>query len=120
MTRLTPSTLGLATVGLATLGVLGVVFAGTAAFAQRGEPGTGPVVQACQQDIATFCEGREHVSADGQRGGVRACLTQNRAKVSKACATALDSTGPGRGRGQGMGMGMGGGMGGGMGRMRAQ
>ena len=113
MTRLTSSKLG-----LATLGVLGVVFAGSTAFAQRGEPGTGPVVQACQEDIATFCEGREHVTADGQRGGVRACLTQNRAKVSKACGVALDSTGPGRGRGQGMGMGMG--MGGGMGRMRAQ
>jgi hypothetical protein len=63
------------------------------AMAQRHEPGTGPVAEACQKDIETLCLGKEH----GQ-GAVRACLEDNKAKVSAACASALDSTGPGRRR----------------------
>lgn len=89
---------------LAAASILSISFS-TSASAQPGpmrEPGTGPVVEACQADIAALCEGREHVSAAGQRGGVRMCLEANKAKVSEACRKALDSTGPGsRGRGAG-------------------
>ena len=64
---------------------------GTPAFAQRPEPGTGPVAAACQQDIEKLCSGKEHGA-----GAVRDCLESNRAKVSAACAAALNSTGGGR------------------------
>ena len=64
---------------------------GTSAFAQRPEPGTGPVAAACQQDIEKLCSGKEHGA-----GAVRDCLESNKAKVSAACATALNSTGGGR------------------------
>lgn len=62
-------------------------------LAQRPAPGIGPVAAACQQDIGKLCTGKEH----GQ-GGVRACLESNKAKVSAACANALDTAGPGRRR----------------------
>lgn len=65
----------------------------TPALAQRPDPGTGPVASACQQDIEKLCADAEH-----GRGAVRACLEQNKAKVSAACANALDTTGPGRRR----------------------
>lgn len=65
----------------------------TSAGAQRYEPGTGPVAEACQQDIEKLCADKEH----GQ-GAIRSCLENNKAKVSTACAAALDSTGPGRKR----------------------
>ena len=64
---------------------------GTSAFAQRPEPGTGPVAAACHQDIEKLCSGKEHGA-----GAVRDCLESNRAKVSAACAAALNSTGGGR------------------------
>lgn len=63
------------------------------ALAQRPEPGAGPVAAACQQDIEKLCSGKEHGA-----GAIRACLETNKAKVSAACATALDTTGPGRRR----------------------
>ncbi len=63
------------------------------AFAQRPEPGTGPVAAACQQDIEKLCPNTTH-----GRGEARACLEQNKSRVSAACATALESTGPGRRR----------------------
>ncbi|MGE0022202.1 MAG: cysteine rich repeat-containing protein [Hyphomicrobium sp.] len=69
--------------------VLGSVFA-TGAYAQQG-----PVATACKDDIPKFCAGKEH----GQ-GEIRACLEANKDKVSAACITALDSTGPGTGMGR--------------------
>lgn len=63
------------------------------AFAQRPEPGTGPVAAACQQDIEKLCAGATH----GQ-GEARSCLERNKSKVSAACATALEATGGGRRR----------------------
>jgi hypothetical protein len=55
----------------------------------------GPVATACKDDITKLCAGKEH----GQ-GDVRACLESNKDKVSAACKTALDTTGPGKGQGQ--------------------
>ncbi|MEQ1715359.1 MAG: cysteine rich repeat-containing protein [Hyphomicrobium sp.] len=55
----------------------------------------GPVATACKDDISKHCAGKEH----GQ-GEVRACLEANKDKVSAACKTALDTTGPGKGMGQ--------------------
>ncbi len=63
----------------------------TAAMSQQG-----PVATACKDDLKKFCAGKEH----GQ-GEVRACLESNRDKVSAACKTALDNTGPGKGMGAG-------------------
>lgn len=54
-------------------------------------PGTGPVAQHCQDDIEKLCEGLEH----GGRA-IRTCLEKNKSKLSSACKSALDSTGPGR------------------------
>jgi Cysteine rich repeat len=65
----------------------------TGAVAQGA--GQGPVGQNCTEDIAKFCAGKEHGG-----GEVRACLEANKDKVSDACKTALDTTGPGRGRQQ--------------------
>ena len=74
--------------------ILGIAMI-TASFAvvapALAQMGNGPVATACQQDIEKFCAGKEH----GQ-GAVRACLESNKANVSTACASALDSTGPGR------------------------
>jgi hypothetical protein len=53
------------------------------------------VATACKDDIPKLCAGKEH----GQ-GDVRACLESNKDKVSAACKTALDTTGPGKGQGQ--------------------
>ena len=55
----------------------------------------GPVETACKDDIPKLCAGKEH----GQ-GDVRACLESNKDKVSAACKTALDTTGPGKGQDQ--------------------
>ncbi len=70
-------------------------FATAPAFAQRMESGTGPVAASCQQDIEKLCADAVH-----GRGAVRACLERNKAKVSAACAHALETTGPGRGPGR--------------------
>ena len=87
------------------LGVIAATIAFAGAALAQGQ-GQGPVAAACGDDIAKFCAGKEHGG-----GVVRGCLEANKDKVSEACKTALNSTGPGRGRGRGMG-GMGGGMGG--------
>lgn len=58
----------------------------------------GPVAAACGDEIAKYCSDKQHV-----RGEVRACLEANKDKVSAACKTALDTTGPGKGQGQGQG-----------------
>jgi hypothetical protein len=74
-----------------------LVLAATAASAQqpgRG-PGQGPVAQQCVEDIAKYCSDKEHANR-----AVRTCLEANKAKVSAACKTALDTTGGGRGRRQ--------------------
>jgi hypothetical protein len=55
----------------------------------------GPVATACKDDIPKLCAGKEHGQAE-----VRACLEANKDKVSAACKTALDTTGPGKGQGQ--------------------
>ena len=82
----------------------------TPAFAQgmgigtgMGQPGAGPVVRSCQAEIARYCEGVQHITPQGPRGGVRTCLMNNRAKLSPACRAALTSTGPGSRRGMGRG-----------------
>ena len=70
-----------------------------------GQAGAGPVVRSCQAEIARDCEGVQHITPQGARGGVRTCLINNRAKLSPACRAALTSTGPGSRRGMGRGMG---------------
>lgn len=69
--------------------------AATLALANMAAAQGGPVATACKDDIPKFCAGKEH----GQ-GEVRACLEANKDKVSAACKTALDTTGPGKGQGQ--------------------
>ncbi len=61
--------------------------------AGRG-PGQGPVITQCKDDIAKYCAGKAH------DGSARACLEANKANVSAACKTALDTTGGGKGRKQ--------------------
>jgi hypothetical protein len=68
----------------------------TVALATTAMSQQGPVATACKDDITKFCAGKEH----GQ-GEVRACLESNKDKVSAACKTALDNTGPGKGMGAG-------------------
>ena len=63
---------------------------------------TGPVMEACNDDIANYCADKVHGN-----GEIRDCLEENRDKVSDACKTALDTTGGGRGRGLGQGRGQG-------------
>lgn len=70
-----------------------------------GRPGAGPVVRSCQAEIGRYCEGVQHITPQGARGGVRTCLMNNRPKLSPACRAALTSTGPGSRRGMGRGMG---------------
>jgi len=60
-----------------------------AAFTAAAWAQEGPVATACKDDIPKFCAGNEH----GQ-GAVRACLEANKEKVSAACRTALETTGP--------------------------
>lgn len=57
--------------------------------------GTGPVAAACSAEIGKLCAGKEHGG-----GAVRRCLEENRDKLSAACKSALDTTGPGRGAGR--------------------
>jgi hypothetical protein len=54
---------------------------------------TGPVADACKDDIAKYCAGKSHGG-----GEVRKCLEDNKDKVSAACKTALQTTGGGQGR----------------------
>jgi hypothetical protein len=55
----------------------------------------GPVATACSADIVKFCADKKH-----EQGEVRACLELNKDKVSSACQSALDTTGPGKGKGK--------------------
>ena len=75
--------------GLTTFAAAALTLSLTAGALAQG-PGQGPVASACVDDIAKFCADKEH----GQ-GKVRACLEANKDKVSEACKTALDTTGPG-------------------------
>jgi hypothetical protein len=68
-----------------------------AAFAVAASAGaaaaqTGPVAEACKEDIAKFCADKKH---DGE---VRACLEAVKDKVSPACKAALETTGGGMGK----------------------
>ncbi|HWE19682.1 MAG TPA: hypothetical protein VG758_21285 [Hyphomicrobiaceae bacterium] len=74
---------------LSRLSFLAIASAGLAAAASAQ---TGPVATTCKDDIAKYCAGKTH---DGE---VRACLTAAKGKVSAACRTALDTTGPGKGK----------------------
>ena len=56
----------------------------------------GPVATACRDDLAKYCAGKNHVTREA-----RTCLEDNKAKVSDACKTALNTTGGGRGPGMG-------------------
>ena len=55
--------------------------------------GTGPVATACKKEIVRFCAKAGHGAAQ-----TRTCLQGHRKQLSKACRTALDSTGGGKGR----------------------
>jgi len=59
----------------------------------------GPVATACKEDIPKFCSGKSH------NGSIRACLEENKDKVSAGCKAALESTGPGKGMGKRKGQG---------------
>lgn len=72
-------------------GTLALAVSLLAAPALAQGTGTGPVARACEADIKTYCAGLEH----GQ-GEVRACLEENKDKVSDACKEALETTGHGR------------------------
>lgn len=74
-----------------------LILAAGSALAQQG---TGPVASACADDIAKYCAGKSHENREA-----RTCLEANKAKVSAACKSALDSTGGGQGKGQGKGRG---------------
>ena len=67
----------------------------SAAIAQQGA-GTGPVATACESDIAKHCAGKSHAGRE-----IRTCLEANKAKVTAACKTALETTGGGQGKGPG-------------------
>ncbi len=60
------------------------------------QQGSGPVSTACASDMTKFCAGKSHENRE-----MRTCLEANKAKVSAACKTALDTTGPGKGQGKG-------------------
>lgn len=59
---------------------------------------TGPVAEACNEDMAKYCADKSHGS-----GEMRACLDENIDKVTEACKTALETTGGGQGQGLGRG-----------------
>ena len=80
-------------ISIFTAAALAIGLVAAPAYAQRPEPGTGPVAAACQQDIEKLCANTTH-----ERGAARDCLEKNKAKVSAACAQALNTTGGGRRR----------------------
>ncbi len=71
----------------ATVLAVAVTVAGSAVQAQQG-----PVASACSDEIKTYCAGKQHA-----RREIRMCLEANKDKVSAACKTALETTGPGKG-----------------------
>lgn len=62
-----------------------VVILSAPAFAQGG-----PVMTQCAVEITQYCADKEHGA-----GAVRACLEENRTKLSSSCEQALDTTGGG-------------------------
>lgn len=50
----------------------------------------GPVMTQCAAEISQYCADKEHGA-----GAVRACLEENRTKLSSSCQQALDTTGGG-------------------------
>jgi hypothetical protein len=74
---------------------LGVLLAlSLSAIAAAAQPGQGPVASACNDDIAKLSNGKSHENREA-----RTCLEANKAKVSAACKTALETTGGGQGKG---------------------
>ena len=71
---------------------LALTLAGGGAFAQQG---AGPVATACKDDLAKLCAGKSHENREA-----RSCLEANKAKVTAACKTALETTGGGQGKGR--------------------
>lgn len=55
----------------------------------------GPVATACKEEIAKYCEGKEH-----GKGEVRDCLEAQKENLSEGCKTALETTGGGKGMGK--------------------
>lgn len=78
--------------GIAAAAFCAVTLASASAQPAGRGPGQGPVITQCKADLAKYCAGKAH------DGTARACLEANKAKVSAACKTALDTTGGGRGR----------------------
>lgn len=76
-----------------TTAAIALIVSAAAATAQ-----SGPVSNACKDDLAKYCAGKSHQNRDA-----RSCLESNKDKVSAACKSALDSTGGGKGRGTGKG-----------------
>lgn len=72
-----------------------IIAAACAALAGPAWAQKGPVGAACKADIQKFCADKSHGA-----GAVRDCLEANKAKVTAACKTALDTTGRGRRRKQ--------------------
>lgn len=70
----------------------------TSLLISTGAVAQGSVATACKDDMPKVCAGKEHV-----QGEMRSCLEANKDKVSAACKTALESTGPGKGMGTGQG-----------------
>jgi hypothetical protein len=76
-----------------------LMIAATALLAITGASAqTGPVAEACNDDMAKYCADKSHGS-----GEMRACLEENIDKVTEACKTALETTGGGQGQGLGRG-----------------
>ena len=75
--------------GLATLVIVGAAHTQVHAQGMGMGPG-GLVASACASDIKKFCPDKGH------DGGIRACLEAQKADVSAACRTALNSTGGGQ------------------------
>ncbi len=70
---------------LATLTLLGGVAMSSAFAADEAAPrGGSPVAEACRQDVQTLCAGAK--PGDGR---IKACMRENRAKLSDGCKAAL-------------------------------
>ena len=80
--------------GMLAAATLAAVVPASAQTRGRGD-GSGPVGSACAREIGLYCAGVSH-----GRGAARACLQDHRAKLSRRCKAALDTTGGGMGRGR--------------------
>ncbi|WP_372525937.1 hypothetical protein [Piscinibacter sp.] len=70
---------------LAALSLFGVIAVSSAFAADEAAPRVGgPVAEACRQDVQTLCAGAK--PGDGR---IKACMRENRAKLSDGCKAAL-------------------------------